>query len=114
MANLELARRHYVYTINTTTTVIVTYDTKGIKVKFLGNVKGEFQLKKKKKLYECRPGFTNEPWPRGAQCQGTANYHSDVFFLNKNWTSDQTKGAMCILLLLLLQLLLLCKLRGLG
>ena len=68
MADFEVARRHYVYSNNTTTTVTVTYDTKGIKVKLLGNVKGEFQFKKK--LYDCSSEFTNKPWPRDTQCQG--------------------------------------------
>jgi len=34
----ELARRHYVYTFNTTSTVTVTNDTKDIKLKLLGDV----------------------------------------------------------------------------
>ena len=38
MRDFELARRHYVHTFNTTTAVTKTNDTKGIKVKLLGNV----------------------------------------------------------------------------
>jgi len=35
--DFELARRNYVYTINATTTIAVTNDGKGIKMKLLGN-----------------------------------------------------------------------------
>ena len=38
MGDFELARRLYVYTSNITTTVTVTNDAKGIKVKLLGKV----------------------------------------------------------------------------
>ena len=38
MGDFELARRHYVYTLNTTTKVTVTNDAKGIKLKLLGKV----------------------------------------------------------------------------
>ena len=38
MTDFELARRHYVYTFDTTSTVTVTNDTKGIKLKRLGGV----------------------------------------------------------------------------
>ena len=47
MGDFELPRRHYVCTFNTTTTVTVTNDAKGIKLKLLGNVQEEFQLNKK-------------------------------------------------------------------
>ena len=50
MGDFELARRHHIYAFNTTTTVNVTNDAKGIKMKLLGKIY-EFQLKKK--LYLC-------------------------------------------------------------
>ena len=36
LADFELARRHYVYTINATTAIIMANDAKGIKLKLLG------------------------------------------------------------------------------
>ena len=38
MADIELARRHYVYTFNTTSAVGVTNETKGIKLELLEGV----------------------------------------------------------------------------
>ena len=38
MTDFELARRYYVYTFDTTSTVTVTNDTKGIKLKRLGGI----------------------------------------------------------------------------
>ena len=46
MGDFELARGHYIYTLNTTTTGNVTNDANGFKMKLLGNIK-EFQLKDK-------------------------------------------------------------------
>ena len=36
--DFELAKRHNAYTFNTTSTVTVTNDIKGVKLKLLGNV----------------------------------------------------------------------------
>ena len=45
MGDFELARRHYVYTFNTITTVTVNNDAKGIKVKLLGKFLGGVSIK---------------------------------------------------------------------
>ena len=47
MTIFELARWHYKYAIHATTTVTVTLDANGIKVKNLGNIEEKFQLNEK-------------------------------------------------------------------
>jgi len=40
VTDFDLARRHYVYAFDTTSTITVTNDTKGNNFKLLGNVYG--------------------------------------------------------------------------
>jgi hypothetical protein len=79
------------HTINTLTTVTVTNDANGIKVKLLGNVKGDFQLNKRTM---CMQVFKRAYKQYRRYCRSTIARNIIETFKGTNSIQDKSSSAL--------------------